>query len=224
MSTAATAQPLAEHVYQAMTDDIIAGRLSPGTPLGQEALAERFSVSRTPVRDALTRLATDGLVHLVPAKGYFVNDLSRNDVRDVFDVRYALESLGLREAVPNHSLRTLRALEELSARTRDAADDPDADIFEPTLQFHRELILPCGNAYLLEVLGGVWGSPVQRRISMSSRPSPARIRKIADDHTAIVACVRADDVDGALAVLRECHTIDTARQPFPDPVDVTSLN
>lgn len=224
MSTPVVGQPLAEHVYQAVTDDIIAGRLPAGTSLGQEALAERFAVSRTPVREALTRLSTDGLVRLVPAKGYFVNDLSRNDVRDVFDVRYALESLGLREAIQNHTVRTLRSLEALASQTREVADDPDGDIFEPTLQFHRELILPCGNAYLLEVLGGVWGSPVQRRISLTSRPTAARIRKIADDHTKIVACVRADDIDGALAVLRECHTIDTARQPFPERAGAAPLN
>lgn len=214
MSDVRADQPLADHVYHAITDDIIAGRLAPETPLGQIALAERFSVSRTPVREALTRLATDGLVRLVPARGYFVNDLSRNDVQDVYAVRYALESLALREAFDRYTTSDLQRVRALAVRP--LAGTSSQDVFEATLQFHRRLAAPSRNAYLLEVLGGVWTHPIQRRISLYHRPSEERIREFVADHTAIVDCVENHDLEGALKLLYKCHSLNGDQPHFID--------
>ncbi|GAA1354567.1 GntR family transcriptional regulator [Arthrobacter rhombi] len=211
MSEAGPGQPLAAQVYEAVSDDIVAGRLAPGTPLGQVQLAARFDVSRTPVRDALTQLTTDGLVRLVPAKGYFVNDLSRNDVSDVFAVRFALESLAFREAFGHHTPRQLHHLKMLASETLLASSDDGTEVFDISLQYHRALMEPCGNPYLLEVLSDVWSHPIQRRITLTYRPGPEHIQRIAGDHAAIVRHLEEGNLEAGLKVLQDCHNPDDHR-------------
>lgn len=164
-------------------------------------------MSRTPVRDALTRLATDGLVRLIPARGYFVNDLSRNRVHDVYEVRYALESLGLRSAFPHYSPAELNTLQALTDDLLRDADSAHPDVFDASLQFHRLLVLPCRNDYLMETLDGVWSHPIQRRISMSYRPTADGVRAIFATHSSIVRCIRDGDLEGAVEVLHRCHSL-----------------
>lgn len=205
MSAAEPGQPLAAHVYDVISEDIVAGRMAPGTPLGQVQLASRFEVSRTPVRDALTQLTTDGLVRLVPTKGYFVNDLSRDDVSDVFAVRFALESLAFREAFGRHTARQLHHLRMLASETLLASTEDGTEVFDISLAFHQALMEPCGNPYLLDVLSGVWSHPIQRRITLTYRPGSEHIRRIASDHAAIVQSLDDGDLDAGLGVLQDCH-------------------
>lgn len=213
MSEMELGQPLAARVYQAISEDIIAGRLVPGTSLGQVQLAARFDVSRTPVRDALTRLTTDGLVHLVPTRGYLVNDLSRNEVGDVFAVRFALESLALREAFGKHTPRQLHRLRMLASETLLANTEDGTEGFDISLQFHQSLMEPCGNSYLLDVLSGVWSHPIQRRISLTYRPGRAHICRIASDHEAIVKSLEDADLEAGIRILQDCHNADDHRGP-----------
>lgn len=211
MTQTSAGQPLAARVYELISEDIVAGRMAPGTALVQEQLAARFEVSRTPVRDALTQLTTDGLVRLVSSKGYYVNDLSRNDVSDVFAVRFELESLAFREAFGKHTPRQLHHLKMLASETLLASPDDGTEVFEISLQFHRSLMEPCPNAYLLEVLAGVWAHPIQRRITLTYRPGTEHIQRIASDHQAIVASLEDGDLEAGLKVLHDCHNPDDHR-------------
>ena len=88
-----------ERVYQSLRSDILAGRYPDGAQLLQKDLADKYDVSRIPVREALMQLSSEGLVKLIPYKGAVVAAFSLEERHESFDIRYALESLILRHVV-----------------------------------------------------------------------------------------------------------------------------
>src|SRR6187397_3150257 len=90
----------ADDIAIVLEEAIVSGEIAPGTVLRQEQLSERYQVSRTPVREALRRLAALGLVSFVPNRGVRVRTLSRSELREAFLVRAELESLATELAVP----------------------------------------------------------------------------------------------------------------------------
>jgi DNA-binding GntR family transcriptional regulator len=106
----------ADDIALALEDDIVSGRIEAGTVLRQEQLSERFGVSRTPIREALRRLAALGLVSFVPNRGVRVRTLSREELREAFLVRAELEALVTAEAARKMTPETLDELEECERR------------------------------------------------------------------------------------------------------------
>src|SRR5687768_3865149 len=90
----------ADDLALALEEAIVSGEIAPGTVLRQEQLSERYDVSRTPVREALRRLAALGLVSFVPNRGVRVRTLATNELREAFLVRAELESLATELATP----------------------------------------------------------------------------------------------------------------------------
>lgn len=201
----AAGKPLAEQVYENVSRLIVSGELAAGEPLVQEKIAAQFDVSRTPVRDALTQLTTDGLATLVSSRGYFVTDLSRNQVEDVFEVRAALEELALRSAFGRHAPKDLLHLRTLAAEARLCSPTDGMEVFDVSLRFHRRLVEPCPNGYMLELLGSVWSHPVQRRIALTYTPGREHVERVASDHERIIDALEAHDLAKATEILRICH-------------------
>ena len=106
----------ADDIALVLEEAIVSGELAPGTVLRQEQLSERYSVSRTPVREALRRLAALGLVSFVPNRGVRVRTLSRDELHEAFLVRAELESLATELATPRIGEEGLAALEEAETR------------------------------------------------------------------------------------------------------------
>ena len=106
----------ADDLALALEEAIVAGEIAPGTVLRQEQLSEQYKVSRTPVREALRRLAALGLVQFVPNRGVRVRTLSREELREAFLVRAELESLATELAVPKITAEGLAALDEAEQR------------------------------------------------------------------------------------------------------------
>jgi DNA-binding GntR family transcriptional regulator len=106
----------ADDIALALEEEIVSGALAPGVVLRQEQLSERFEVSRTPIREALRRLAALGLVSFEPNRGVRVRTLAREDLREAFLVRAELESLATELATPRMTDGELAALDETEAR------------------------------------------------------------------------------------------------------------
>ncbi|MBO1268240.1 GntR family transcriptional regulator [Arthrobacter cavernae] len=203
--TAKDTRPLAVRVYEQISSDIIAGTIEAGTALVQEQVAAQYGVSRTPVRDALTQLTLEGLATLVPGRGYIVNTLSPQDVKDVYEVRYTLESLAARQACGLHSPQQLVRLRGMvdEFETVDPADAEE--LFRMGAAFHAALIDPCPNTYLRNTLAAMWDHPIARRITMTYRQGPEHQSKVARDHRRILEALKTDDPDTIAEVLRYCH-------------------
>jgi DNA-binding GntR family transcriptional regulator len=93
-------RPAAEQAAQALRDEILSGAIASGARLGEAELAGRLRVSRTPIREALTRLAAEGLVELQPNRGARVATWSTAELREIFELRLRLEPYAVRQAVP----------------------------------------------------------------------------------------------------------------------------
>src|SRR5512134_3176600 len=101
----------ADDIARALEDEIVGGTIPPGTVLRQETLSERFEVSRTPVREALRRLAALGLVSFEPNRGVRVRSISAHELREAFLVRAELEALTTEVATPRMTAADLAALD-----------------------------------------------------------------------------------------------------------------
>src|SRR4051812_7155696 len=95
MAASATRGGAAQRAHASIRDAIVRGELEPGAMLSENELAARLSMSRTPVRAALSRLQDEGLVTIYPQRGALVRQLTDNEVREAADVRHALESAGI---------------------------------------------------------------------------------------------------------------------------------
>jgi GntR family transcriptional regulator, rspAB operon transcriptional repressor len=138
-------------VFHGLRRDILSCRLAPGAELREAELAERFSVSKSPVRDALSRLVQEGLVMVMPRQGYRVAPISVKDVRDMFEYRAVLESAGTRIAAENAADEALRSLDAF--RSFEPAAHPEGFIGY-NRAFHHAVSALCGNARLMQATAG----------------------------------------------------------------------
>ena len=148
-----TRRLLAEDVADRIREEILAGRVGQGERLVEAVIAEELGVSRGPVREALKLLRGEGLVIEEPHRGAFVARLSAADVRDIFDLRAALE-VARRQAARRaaHAIRHPRPCAGCSNGWRQAAKDGDAGhVLQADLAFHEGVCRLAGNRRLLEV-------------------------------------------------------------------------
>jgi DNA-binding GntR family transcriptional regulator len=204
---AGTARPLDnrtlwEQVRDRLREDILAGRLEPGTELSEVALARDFGTSRGPLREALGRLASEGLVTITPRRGAVVTQLSRQEFIDAYQVRAALETLAVRLAVPlmsNAELAHLRELCELTARA--ARDGQVRLFFDTNNSFHEALVRGSRNQMLYElhrVLMGQMVPYLPRSLELRGNLSQS-----VEEHEAILEAIDARDADRAAELLAE---------------------
>ncbi len=134
----------AEHAADAIRESILAGRIPAGARIAELDLARQLSVSRTPIREALSRLAAEGLVELSPNRGARVSSWTPEELREIFEVRLRLEPYAVRQAVPLLSEADLAELGELAqsmlAVGRPGRDQAVAEIVELNRRFHGLLI------------------------------------------------------------------------------------
>jgi DNA-binding GntR family transcriptional regulator len=145
-------EKLAEAVLRHLARDIVEGRLKPGEHLVEVRLSEELGVSRSPLREAIHRLAAEGLITLVPRKGAFVADLSAKDLRDVFAVRAQLERLTARLAAERAAPEAIDELRGLNEECAGAVATGDVTaFFEHNDAFHSGIARAADNAYLREL-------------------------------------------------------------------------
>ncbi|HLU58601.1 MAG TPA: GntR family transcriptional regulator [Pseudonocardia sp.] len=192
-----------ERALSALRELILHGHFAAGARLGEVELAERLGVSRTPVREALTRLAAEGLVELVPNRGARVASWSVAELEGVFDLRSALEPRLTGYAVPRASADDVAALDELANRMLAVGlpgPDQDLDALVPlNRQFHGRLVEIADQPALATALAGVIHAPIQLRNFHAY--DEASLRRSLAHHAEIVAAMRAGDPTWAQAVM-----------------------
>lgn len=136
----------AEEIAARLRDEIVSGEIPGGTRLGQDVLAERYQVSRMPVREALRLLEAQGLVDVPPNRSAVVAQLSKNDLLDVFDMRICAEPLALGLALPHLTNAQIDQAEDVQRKIETA---PLGRFGELNTRFHRLLYAPCMRPRLL---------------------------------------------------------------------------
>lgn len=193
---------LADKIYQVVKKSIIYQEYQPGARLVDQDIAERLSVSRTPVREALNRLAAEGLVLSIPRRGVFVTELSEKDIKEIYEVRESLEVLAIRLAIPVMSDENIRALQEISTwyKTAMLRDDYMA-CYDLDRQFHDRLVTISGNCLLVEMYKALSGKiQISRWKHCVDRE---RTEQSLREHELILQALHDRDADMAILRLRE---------------------
>jgi DNA-binding GntR family transcriptional regulator len=189
--------------YQALRDAIFSGEFAQGARLNQDELARRLGVSRAPIRDALNRLESEGLVK-TPSRsgGVVVADISEQEMADIYELRAILDSASTRLACERMSDDDLKRLAEIVAETERVmrANDLNA-IVQAHAEFHYLIYAACGNAELTRVARNLWDRSYRFRV-MALR-SEENARHGLAQHAAILAALRARDAGQAVALAEE---------------------
>src|ERR1700682_62638 len=143
-----------QRVYDHLRGEILTGRLKPGAELGEVPLSEQLGVSRGPLREAIGRLAAEGLVTVRPRRGAVVRLLSKDEFLELYQVREALEIMAVRLAMPRLGPDDLAALQSLIDRMGKHAERGEvSEFFEANGAFHAQLLAASGNRKLQELYG-----------------------------------------------------------------------
>ncbi|MCD2185976.1 GntR family transcriptional regulator [Actinomycetospora soli] len=203
MATTLTARA-SERAHHALRDEILRGALPPGARLGEVELAERLGVSRTPIREALSRLAAEGLVEVLPHRGARVVSFSADDLDGIFDVRLALEPRATGRAATRVTAEDLDALDDLATHMLAiGAPGPEQDLdalVGLNRDFHARLLEVAAAPALSAALANVVHLPVVLRTFHTY--DPASLARSLAHHAEIVAALRVADADWASAVMR----------------------
>ena len=194
---------LASRISKALAERIISGMLMPGERLRQDHIAEEFGASHVPVREAFRRLEAQGLVVSEPRRGVRVAGFSLEEVREVADMRAALEALALRNAAPHLTKAILDQAEEANKAGDKAADVQAWE--EANRSFHRIILTPCGMPRLLKAIDDLQTASARFLFSGWRAEWEAPTDR---DHRAILNALRAGETEMAASVLaRHVQTI-----------------
>jgi DNA-binding GntR family transcriptional regulator len=187
---------------------IVDGSLPAGR-INEVHLAERLGVSRTPLREALMRLASEGAVTNIPNRGFFVQPLSEEELEQLYPLRAILDPAALRLSgiPPPAQLRRLTAINRRLAGARTAADALRIDD-----EWHFELLAGCDNAVLLGFIEQlIWRT---RRYELALMAAVANVDRAVREHDAIIAALELGNLDRACQAL--AANLSSGKQPILD--------
>lgn len=188
--------PLWEGVYKVLRQAIVEGALAPGQHMAEQQLAEELGVSRTPVREALRRLALEGFVVMVPRRGAYVAGLSLKDMNDVFELRMALEGLGAYLAAQRITPQELTELKELVDQLETAiASGVKDDVIDADTRFHAAIYSASRNRRLVNIVGNL--SDQIQGFRLQSLSTPGRLKDTVREHKRLVGALERRDGSAA---------------------------
>jgi DNA-binding GntR family transcriptional regulator len=175
-------EPLSEtllgaRAYRALWSGIVAGRIEPGVQLRPDTIAVELDISTTPVREALHRMESDGLIVKLPYRGWFVREFTEQEVRELYEMRAALECFSVRLAcgrATDDELSWLRAHQAVGEAALKAGDMDAYRIYNRDL--HAAIMQAARNSYLTSAMGGLSLQSqvlMARTIRLVGRPSRA---------------------------------------------------
>lgn len=193
----------ADRAYTALRGGILDGRYGSGERLGEIEVAGELGLSRTPVREALRRLGSEGLVEVQPHRGARVRAWSTQDLDETYELRALLEGLAARRAATRISAEALDELDELATSMRAAEQRTPGDFDELAAlngRFHRIIVTAAGSAQLDATLAGLVQLPLVMRTYQ--RYTPAALARSHAHHRELIDALRAGDGAWAESVMR----------------------
>lgn len=203
----------ASFIARQLREAIMTGDLGPGTQLGEAELAARFEVSRGPLREAMQRLVSEGLLTSQRHRGLFVIDLEPGDVYDVYAARAAIERAAAIRIVRGDRQRASAELAPaLEAMTEAAGSGDNAALSEADLRFHEALVRASGSKRLVRMASTLL---IETRMCLAALQRTDQ--KVADrvaEHSAIIRAIADGDEDRVLSLL-EAHMEDAIARLAP---------
>ncbi|MHA7773498.1 GntR family transcriptional regulator [Roseibium sp. M-1] len=189
-----------EIVYRDLREAIINIALPPGTPLSEKEITEKYGISRTPVREAILRLAEEKLVDVFPKSGTFVARIPVAELREAIVARKALEEVCVREATLRATKSQLMELKAVIQRERELAESGDEDAFhEADNAFHAGIAAASGYP-------GIWSMIEKIRLQVEryrrlTLPQQGRMQLVVDEHARVLEAMERGNADEAVACM-----------------------
>jgi DNA-binding GntR family transcriptional regulator len=192
---------LHDEVAGQLRERIFAGELAPGMFLDEVRLAQELNISRTPLREALKVLTAEGLVRHEPRRGCFVNQVTEQDLDEIFPVIALLEGRCAFEAAQHASDADLQLLEDLHQKlARHAKAKRINEYYETNFAIHEAIIALAGNRWLAGVIGDL--RKIVKLARLQQLHAPGRLDQSLAEHLAVFAALKARDAEGAEAAMR----------------------
>jgi DNA-binding GntR family transcriptional regulator len=190
-------------IFEQLENDILSGKYNQGDCLNELKLSEEMGVSRTPIREAFRQLELEGLVVYTPNRGVVVRGFSKEDIRDIYQIRLMIEGMTARRAAENITQEYLKELEETLELEKFYTDKEDAaQIAALDSRFHEAIYQASGSRLLIKTLKAFHHYVKHvRNISLSN---PDRARKTYEEHKAIYEAMLGGDRELA-EILTEQH-------------------
>jgi DNA-binding GntR family transcriptional regulator len=203
-------------IYQTLRREIVSMQRKPGEPIVEKEISQIFGVSRTPVREAILRLAAENLIEIAPQSGTFVGRIPLDGLSEAMVIRKALESVTVRGAAEKATRSQIAGLQAILERQREAVEADDQDgFYNADEAFH---------ATIAEVAGyqGIWTFIQQVKVQVDryrhlTLPQPGRMPLLIKEHAAIIEAIGAHHGDKAVAAL-DAHLggLEAGLDIFPD--------
>ncbi|MCC6945829.1 MAG: GntR family transcriptional regulator, partial [Thermomicrobiales bacterium] len=206
-------RPLRLRVVESLRDAIGSGALKPGQRIVEQDLAEQLAVSRLPIREAIRQLEYEGLLESIPHKGAVVATVSERDIRELFSLRDALETLAAGLVAQRASPDEVNQLQVIVDQMREQSERRDFErLFEIDTEFHTQLCAFSQHGRLVKHWNLVYGQwraldslmdevPVLDGLP-DEHPIILPLRDFARSHQVIVDAIRVGDIDGARAAMQ----------------------
>jgi len=190
--------------YYRVRARILAGEFAPGAVIRQEVLADEIGISVTPLREALRRLKSEGLVVLDAHRDARVSELTAEEARHLYEVRTSLDSLAAGLAAQRRTEASVNELRESAERLQPLAGGAGEDAVRAHRQFHTALYRASGNPVLIGMLDDLWDkSDRYRRLGLELIAGSAEPRmRDYQEHFRLMELVVAGDSEGAAALMR----------------------
>lgn len=199
-----------DQVYMAIRDRITRGTLERGARIHQEDLAEELGVSRTPVREALRRLAAEGLVEMRTNRGARVADVGQGDMHAAYEARLVIEPGAARLAAQEMVAGPLGQMRAALVAQRRAIPSV-ARSFDANREFHIALVQASGNEFLLQFVQRLWVARIGEVIYERQSETPERMGLDADEHEQILLAIESGNGRRAESLTRR-HLADAMQR------------
>ena len=192
---------LHDEVADTLREQIFSGQLMPGTFLDEVALCESLKISRTPLREALKVLTAEGLLRHEPRRGCFVNEVTEQDLDDIFPVIALLEGRCAYEAARNATDADLAELTTLHARLSSHAKAGRInDYYATNYAIHEAIILLANNRWLAQAIADL--RKILKLARLQQLRAPGRLTQSLSEHMTVFAALKSRDSEGAEAAMR----------------------
>lgn len=189
-------QTLREKILETIRESILKGTLKPGEKVAEPELAERFGISRTPIREAFRQLESEGYLTVIPRKGAVVTELSERDVSEFYAIKSILEGYAARLAAARLKDRDIERLEQINAKLAQLAEEGDVKaFFRVHNEFHDLFIDAAGNEKLADLIRQV--GMKFNRLRIASLSLPGRMQISVDEHKKLIEAFRNRDGEAA---------------------------
>jgi DNA-binding GntR family transcriptional regulator len=191
---------VSDRVYEVLRDRILLGDVEAGSRVHQENISAELGVSRTPVREALARLASDGLVELLPNRGARVVAVTLEDMRSSFEARLAVEPIAARLAAERGTDEQLRVVRKALAAQRRARSE--RAVFQAVRDFHLRIVDAAANPLLSRFADSLWAGRVGPHV-VHQQVDRETLAADADEHDQILEAIEGGDGARAERLMRK---------------------